>query len=90
MTELTVLDWITLGIFVFLIVGLGQLCLEYLNREDRERNRGNQCPPHEWAPYYADDPAGGYKFMGLRCGKCKRTPGGMSSGGGTWPLFPAV
>jgi len=80
MTEFTFLDWIVLSLVIGLVVGLGGLCLEYLNRGDRERNRGNQCPPHEWNPYYTDTPDGGYKFVGLRCSKCKRHPNGLPKG----------
>ena len=80
MIDLTLLDIVILTLLGPLIVVLGGIALKYLSRGDRERNRGNQCPPHEWNRYYMDTPTGGYQFVGLRCSKCKRTPGGLPNG----------
>jgi hypothetical protein len=91
MTELTLLDWAFMALLLLLVIGLWWWALDLLRGGDRTRNRESQCPPHEWAPYYVDVSTGGFKFVGLRCGKCKRTPDGLSKGEswtgsfGGWP-----
>jgi hypothetical protein len=78
---LTILDWVVLALLGLLVAGLWGILLEQLYWGDKRGTREAQCPPHEWAPYYGDKEEGpGYTFIGLRCGKCKRTPEGLANG----------
>lgn len=92
MTELTILDWVALSLLTIITLGGAVMILEWLARGDRRWNRESQCPPHEWAPYYEDTEKWGHKFVGLRCGKCKQQPDGLSKGeswfGGSGGLHP--
>ena len=80
MTELTTLDWVVIGLLFGLAGALWGILLGQLYWGDKRDAREAQCPPHEWASQYEDTEKWGHKFVGLRCGKCKRTPAGLAKG----------
>ena len=88
---MTFLDVIVLALTILLAFGGWGLVLEWLNLQDKRGDREMHCPPHDWQGQFEDDPTSpdGFKYVGLRCGKCKQPPGKVGQFvSWTWPYGP--
>ena len=83
MTELSLLDYVGLGLLTVLWLYLARVTRDHLIRKDTQQNRDNLCPPHDWVETFMDGTGGvtgGSAPAGVRCTRCKRRPNNLPNG----------